>query len=311
LTDLSGQFLETGRFEEVLTVYNAVYSHSFSGKFRHEASSTLTYFFQSEDFTARIIDSLRISGRKNREEALRLVSMMKAHLVPRLMDSLEEEGDPNTRKFLLALLSDLGSDILPEVIRRLKDDRWYVKRNMLHLLRACGSPQYTRNIKSFLKHEDPRVTMETLKTLLHFRTPDSVPHLRVFLRSADESLRQQAVQLCGAYKVKEGVPHLIELLKKKDLFGYAIEEKFSVVKALGDIGDTRTLDPFVRIMGSTPRFRKGDLDELKLEILRNVVQFPPESLKPLLETGQKSSNGKVRQASAYLMKKLVLKEKEA
>jgi hypothetical protein len=311
LTELSGEFLETGRFEEVLTVYNAVYSHSFSGKFRHEAASTLTYFFQSEDFMNRIIDSLRILGSKNREEAVRLVRMMKAHLVPRLMDSLEEEGEPNTRKFLLALLSDLGSDILPEVVRRLKDDRWYVKRNMLHLLRSCGTPQHTAHIKGLLKHEDPRVTMETLRTLLHFRTPDSVPHLRVFLRSADESLRLQAVQLCGAYKMKEGVPHLIDILKKKDRFGYAIEEKFSVVKALGDIGDSRALDHFIGIMGSTPRFRKGDLDELKLEILRNVVRFPPASLKPLLETGQKSSSEKVRHASGYLMKKLVLKEEEA
>jgi HEAT repeat protein len=274
-------------------------------------ASTLKYFFQSDDFITRIIGSLRVMGRKDREEALRLVRMMKVHLVPRLMDSLEEENEPNARKFLLALLADLGSDILPEVIRRLRDDRWYVKRNMLHLLRSCGTPQHTANVKSLLKHEDPRVTMEALRTLLHFQTPDSIPHLRVFLRSGDDSLRQQAVQLCGANRVREGVPHLIDLLRKKDRFGHAIEEKFSVVKALGDIGDTRALDPFVGIMGSTALFRKRDLDELKLEILRNVGHFPPEALKPLLQTGQKSSNGKVRHASAYLMKKLVLKEKEA
>jgi hypothetical protein len=303
LTELANEFVDTGRFEDALNVYVSIYSQSLSGKFRHEAGSTLLYFFQSGAFLDRVVEALRTWGRKDREGVLRLARALKAHLASPLLDALEAEDDPTERKFLLFVLSSLGSDIIPEVLRKLASGRWYTVRNMLYLVRACGSDAHVEAVRKFIKHRDPRVCMEALNALLRFRTQDSIPYLKFYLQSKDDSLRNGAVALSGIHRAKEAVPLLIGLLEKKDALGAGFHAKAPVVKALGEIGDPRAVPVLTDIVNAKALLRKGYLDELRAEIFRNLKNYPPASLKPLLEAGIASENEEIRSAGERLLKK--------
>ncbi len=306
LSELANAFLETGRFQELCDIYNALYSHSLSGRFKVEASSMLDYFYRSNEFISRLVEALKFWGRYDREGAVRLARVLKQCLLSPLLDALSTESDPSVRKFLLYVLSTFGSDVIPEAVRRLNDERWYVVRNMIYLLRECGGEkylkQYLNHIKRLAKDKNNKICIEALKTLLEFDTRIAPSYLKHYLRSKNFELRQQAVMLAGAYKVRDVVPYLIELLVKKDLFGTESYYKVSIVRTLAEIGDPRAIDPLKKVYNSKALLYRGILDELKTEIFRTLQSYPREAIRPLLELGVISKNKEIRSICENLLK---------
>lgn len=167
LSELVNVFLETGRFQELCDMY-IIYSQSLSGKFKTEALSMIQYFFRSEQFILQLIDALRFWGRFDREGTVRLARVLKLYLIRLLLDVLSETPDAEARKFFLFVLNNLGSDVIPEAVKRLNDKRWYVVRNMIFLIRECGGKEYLKHVRPFTRDKNKRVCIEALKTLLHY-----------------------------------------------------------------------------------------------------------------------------------------------
>jgi hypothetical protein len=305
LSELANAFLETGRFQELCDIYNALYSHSLSGRFKVESSSMLDYFYRSDQFISRLVEAFKFWGRYDREGAVRLARGLKQYLLSPLLDALSTESDPSVRKFLLYVISTFGSDVIPEAVRRLNDERWYVVRNMIYLLRECGGEKYLKqclnHIKRLAKDKNNKICIEAVKTLLEFDTPIAPSYLKHYLRSKNFELRQQAVMLAGSYKVKDAVPYLIELLVKKDPFGTESYYKVSIVKALAEIGDPRAVDPLKKIYNSKALLYRGILDELKIEIFRTLQSYPRIAIRPLLELGVNSKNKEIRSICENLL----------
>ncbi len=303
LSELADSFLETGRFQELCDIFNALYSHWLAGKFKTEALNMIEYFFRSEQFIKKLVDALKLWGRYDREGAIRLARVLKLSLINPLLDALSEESDSTARKFLLSLLSTLGSDVVPEAIKRLNDERWYVLRNMLCLIRQCGGKRSLEQVRKLARDKNKKVCMEAVKTLLHFGTPDALSYLRLYLENRDPEFRQQAIKLAGTYRVKAAVPHLIELLNKNDFLGTETYYKISVVKALAEIGDPRAIAPLERLYRSKRLFYRDALEGLKVEIFRNLHCYPPDAIGQMLELGLNSRNEEIRDISARLSKK--------
>ncbi|MBI5076711.1 MAG: HEAT repeat domain-containing protein [Nitrospirae bacterium] len=301
LSEFMNVFTETGRFEEILDTYNTLITHVLSGRFRNEASSIVDYFFHSEEFIARLVDAFRLWGRKDRDGAFRLARALRRTIVTPLFDVLDEEKDASMRKFLISMLEAIGSDVIPFALKRLNDNRWFVVRNMICIIRDCNATQQTEKIRKFLKHENGHVRMEALRTLLHFRTPDAIPQLRSCLQSEEQDIRTGAIRLAGSYRVKESVPYLIKYLEKRDLFGTEAYYKTDLVRALGEIGDVRAMEALEKICHARALFYRGDLEGLKVEIFRSLENYPLESVRKLIEFGLGSRNDEIHALSEKLL----------
>jgi hypothetical protein len=302
LVEQFGLFIDTGRFEDALNIYNSVYSQSFGGPFKVEASSTLQYVLQSDAFISRLIEAAKVAGRANRESFVRLSRALRHHLITPLINALVVEDNTAHRKFILTVLSALGSDVVPEALHRLNDKRWYVVRNMIYLIRNCGSTKDVEHIRKFGKYPDIRVCTEAVSTLLKFKTPDSVPYLISFLRSDNMELRRQALKLAASYKVRESVPTIIELLLKKDMLGADTYNKGPFVVTLGRIDDERALDAFMKVMNSKVLLYKDGLRNLKLDVLNNLGGFPKGKVKPILEKARDSKDEEVKALGEKLLR---------
>jgi hypothetical protein len=304
LTKISEQtdiLFSTGRLRQINAIYNVLYSHSLTGRFKTEALSMLEYFFRSSRFIFRLIEAIRLWGRNDREAALMLARNLGRYTMHPLLDALSEESEPSTRKLLLYVLSGLGSDVLPEALKMLNDERWYVARNMIYLIRECGGSQHAKQIRQFAKHKNKKVSFEAVRTLIHFNTPDAFSHLKLYLTSNDPDLRNQAVGLAGVYKVTDAVPYLLEMLKKKDIIGRDIDFKIQVIRTLGKIRDPRAVNVLIMLYNSRSIFFKGGFEELRVEIFRSLENYPVEPVKPLLQAGQKSKNDEIRNISEKLI----------
>jgi hypothetical protein len=302
LAELVRDFLETGRFLEVSDIYNTLYSHTLAGKYRQEAAGMLEFSFYSRDSIAKMIEAFKLWGRFEREGVVRLTAVLKRYLTDPLFDALSEEKDPSIRKFLLSVLIGFRTDIVPEAVRRLNDERWYVLRNMIYLIRECGGVKHVHQIKPFAKHADKRISVEAVKTLLHFNVPGTFPYVRLYLQSRDLELRDQVIRLAGIYRLKEAVPYLLEILEKKGLFGTEWHYKTSVVKALGDIGDPRAVVPLTRLYQSKTMLYGSFMEELKVEIFKSLSSYPQASVRSLVDQGLSSKNREIRAISEKLLR---------
>lgn len=302
LSELVDSFLDTGRFEEICTIYNTLYSLTLTGRFRDETTAMIGYSFSSEVSVARIVDAFRTWGRFDREGVMRLARVLKKYMNEPLLDALSEEADPAVRKFFLFVLSGFRSDVVPEALRRLNDSRWYVVRNMIYLLRECGGVKYMKQVKALAKHADRRIAFEAVKTLLHFNVPGAFSYVRIYLQSKDLDVRDQAIRLVGTYRVKEAVPYLIGILERRGLFGAEWYYKVAAVRALGEIRDPGALYTLARLARAKSLLFKGPVEKLKIEIFRSLENYPFASVRPLLEAGLTSGNKEIRAICEQMLK---------
>ena len=297
LSKMSGDYVDTGRFEDALNVLTAIHTHAFNGKFKQAAQGTVDYFYKGEDFLARVMTAARLWGRTNREEVTRLIRALRAQLIEPLLDALAEEKSASIRKFLLTVLSELGSDIMPGVLSRLRDKRWYVVRNMLILTARCGRPENDQDVRKLIKYPDRRVWVEALRALFTFKSRYAVPHLKVHLSSDNPEDRAMALKVAGAYQVKDSVPILLEWLGKKDMLGTGAFDKVAVVKALGEIGDPEVLPHLDKVLHSKPLLFKGYHDDLRTEIYRSLPGYPFQDVQYLFDEGLMDGIAEIRNIS--------------
>lgn len=290
------EFVETGRFREVRDIYDSL-AHVDD----EAAMEKAELMFHDREFTSGLVENLKLWGRKNREQATDLAKAMKPLLVGPLFDALLEEGNASTRKFLLSILSELGTEAVDEAVKRLADGRWFVLRNMLYLIRMCNGVEHAPLVRKFAGHENPKVGMEAVRTLLHFGAPDTGPLLAPYMESEDPEVRDWAVRLAGTYRLREALPHLTRLLEKKDILGPGADEKIAVIRALGKIGDEAAIGPLIKIYKAKTFLHKDYFDELRVEIFRNLGGYPRDALKPLLELGLGSKNKEIRSVSKRLL----------
>ena len=262
--------------------------------FSNITSDALRYY-NSPAFISRFVDSLRIIGRLMREEATMLCDYYAERILPYLMDALIEEESQANRRFLISLITHFGDKVIPEAIKRLGDNRWYVKRNILFILSECGGEEVLPHVRSYCRHDNHKVSFEAIKCLLKTGDSYGIDALKDSLRSENREITEQAIALAGAFRIREAVPDLVHMLRKKGISGSDFYEKIPVVKALGHIGDPRAVDALRDIASSKSLIFKGAIERLKEETYRTLKNYPYEDIKDLIERGLKSRNERIRE----------------
>jgi hypothetical protein len=296
LKELSYLFIETGRYKEVLRLIETVERNLSLKKFPKITSSILK-FIHSEEFILSIIDSLSVMGRQAREDAFKLVEYYGEEIIPTLYNALIEEESKGIRRFLLNIIIQLGASAIPEAVKRLGDNRWFVKRNMLYIMNECGGEDIIPYVRNYCHHENLKVRMEALKCLLKFRDRYAIETLRELINSDDTELSEQAVFLAGTFRLKELIPDLIKKLKRRGLTGTDYHSKIPIIRALGDIGDPTALDELRNILSMKSIIYKGVIEKLKEEIYKTLKNYPYSEVKDLVEAGLKSKNEVIKRES--------------
>lgn len=295
------QFMWTGQYGQIMKMVRVFETNTEKNRFPDITSEALQYYF-SPEFIATLIDSFRIMGRQMREEAWTLCEHYGDKIIAPLVDALVNEDSQIVRRFFMSILKLFGNEILPEVIKRLGDGRWFVKRNMLYLLGEINAGEALPHVRVYCRHENRKVSFEAIKCLLNAGDGYGVEAIREYLHSESRESVEQAVALSGAFRVRDVVPDLIQILRKRGISGADLYDKIPIVKALGDIGDTRAIDALKDLLGGKSFLFKGVAEKLKEEIFRTLRNYPYEDIKDLTEMGLKSKNEYIQEESLRLNK---------
>jgi hypothetical protein len=217
-----------------------------------------------------------------------------------LLENLAAEQDQKKRRRLFDLIVSLGSVIVPDATRMLRDTRWYVVRNMIVLLRRVGDKGSLPEIRRCAEDRDLRVRLEAIKTLL-VQDP-SVPRglLDKAILDKDPKLAESAVVLVGQYGIKEGTQPLLSILSRWDLFGSQRSLRLKALKALADLGDASVLPRLERFFGG------GFLPPIALEERRAAFKalegYPEDARRPFVDKGLYSKDSAIRDACQRLLR---------
>lgn len=303
LSQLVEACADKGEFYKVLDVYTTLRTHSLQGKSGNYATGIIRNIFASDHFNARLIDALRTHGRKYRNTAEKLTRALRWFLVPYLLDALSEEEDTSKRRFMITLLTSARGEVIPHILKRLRDSRWYVLRNMLLLIRECHGRAHAEEIRDFLDHSVPLVQLEALRTLLSFQDKHGEPAVLKFLESDDEQLRKGAAWLAGAHRVKSSVSRLVRVLNEKDLRGKKFHIKKTIIRSLGRIADASVVGHLHRLCTSPKLVHRDDYDRMRIEVFKSLHNYPLTAVKPLVDYGMISGNREIVEISTKLLQR--------
>lgn len=186
------------------------------------------------------------------------------------------------RKLLAAALVALGPPAIAPLIAMLKDERWYVVRNMVAILGELRSAECVAALKKPLYHDDVRVRKEVIRALMKIGGEQAVLTLLPLLDEPDEGVVRHTILSLGLMRSRDAVPALLRLLERRDLLLKELGIKKETVTALGRIGDRRVTGQLVKMLGSRSWLVMGRWLGLKITVATTLGVLGDEAALPAL-----------------------------
>ncbi len=292
LKNQTEHMLWTGEYKLIQDAIETIKSNR--DRFSQISENILEHFY-SPAFITQLVKSFRMLGKERRKEISDICSYYDKKIIPYLIDALAEEDSMSIRRFLIDLLKQFGDKIVHEIIKRLNDERWFVKRNMLYLLSETDSREVIEYIRPYCRDENPKVNIAALKCLLNVGDRFAIDIIKEYLSSNEKEKIEQSILLSSSYKIKEVVGDLVNLLLKKALSVVDLENKIPIIKALGEIGDPEAVDALREVVSTKSLFFGETVERIKEEVYKTLKNYPYESIKDLVERGIKSKNNIIRE----------------
>ncbi|MBI4538845.1 MAG: hypothetical protein HY704_04955 [Gemmatimonadetes bacterium] len=173
----------------------------------------------------------------------RIIDHLGVDAASAMLEVLSTSRSRFVRRHLFDRLPRVGPEVLPHLVARLNDPRWYVVRNMLGLIRQVGVWPDGFDSGPYLRHSEARVRIEAFKLALT-RPEERERAITTALRDADPRLVALALDAAedGCPPAAEGV--LVKLAR-------AVEEppehRSAAIRALANLGSPRALATLVQL----------------------------------------------------------------
>jgi len=283
LESLFRVFLDGGNFAEALELVDRLRDLEFDGSIERLADVETIH---------NLVEQMHSAPPETASIIQKLAERMGVAAAHMLLIALAEENNLGRRRRLFDFAVSLGPAIVPAATRFLADDRWFVVRNVIILLRSVEDRTSLPEIRRSAEHADLRVRMEAIKSL--FALDSTVPSdiLDKAIHAADSKLAETAITLVGNYGIQEAVQPLLRMLDGNDVFGARRGLRLRAIKALGELADPAALQQLERF------FRDSWLPwPSKVErraAYESLASYPDAARAPYLERGLASRDAAIR-----------------
>jgi hypothetical protein len=161
---------------------------------------------------------------------------------------LGEERDRQVRARMCQVLARVGPSIVATLVGWLEDSRWFLVRNVVHILGKIGDDTAFNSVLRLLGHPHMRVRIEALRTLALMDPTRAARPIVPLSRDADPEVRLEAIRALGALRRDEALPALRDVAAgaagSADLS--LREEAVEALAALGTAGACEALEALAR-----------------------------------------------------------------
>ena len=243
----------------------------------------------------RTVEKLDSQGPASVSEFLALAHDLGAAALDWLTLTLSESQARMTRQLVAEAIAVRAQDDPTRLSPWLNDPRWYVVRNVVHILGWVGGPAVVPLLQVAVRYPDPRVTAEVVTALQGVELRLARPVLIKALEGADTKLFCQILQQLSAARDPAVARYVTAFIAQEKFLQRHIEERRAIYAAIASTGGDEVVAELDEAMNG------GNWFDREQEVHRHAVARclarigTPKALQAL-EAGAQSRRAPVRQA---------------
>ncbi|MEQ1831564.1 MAG: HEAT repeat domain-containing protein [Candidatus Eisenbacteria bacterium] len=243
----------------------------------------------------RTVEKLDSQGPASVSEFLALAHELGPAALDWLTLTLSESQARMTRQLVAEAIAVRAQDDPTRLSPWLNDPRWYVVRNVVHILGWIGGPPVVPLLQSAVRYPDPRVTSEVVTALQGIELRLARPVLIKAMEGADTKLFCQILQQLSAARDPAVARYVTAFLAQEKFLQRHIEERRAIYAAIASTGGDEVVTELDEAMNG------GNWFDREQEVHRHAVARclarigTPKALQAL-EAGAQSRRAPVRQA---------------
>jgi len=228
------------------------------------------------------------------EDFKEYVSVLGTGAIPKLIELLGNLQTIQGRKKAIMALTFVGRRDIKAVAKGLADQRWFVVRNVVLVLRETKDKKALEYIARALGHEEPRVRREAIKGISDLKGLKYIDRLVDHLHDEDQGVKVSAAAALGKLRNMMGLDALIARVTEKAM----LEEDPVLLKKFFEAIASFKYDDVIGfledILRKNPFFGRAAYNELKEAAIHCVGMLGDPRANDLLE---ELADSKVKQIS--------------
>ena len=189
------------------------------------------------------------------------IELLDESAITPLVKVLGELKTLRVREKITEALIRLGRKDIRTLAKALNDERWYVVRTIIHILRTIGDKRAIEYFLNGIRHTDVRVRKEAIRSLGELGSQEVLQHLRECLYDPDEGIRIAAAEAIGAIGSEEAKKIILKKILDKTFNEGDIEEKKKIYEVLSRWKDLEVFNFLIGILKKKPFFKKAETYE--------------------------------------------------
>lgn len=211
-----------------------------------------------------------------------------------LTTMLAESQQQRTRRPLARAIAELVREHPERLLPWMSDERWYVVRNVVHILGWIGGDDVAVHLKAATQHPEVRVRREVVAALNSASADLSRPILLGMLGTAEPRLFHAILQQLSQMRDPTVAHHLVEIVRDDRFHDRSDEDKRAVFMALAGQGDN-----VIAVLEE--ELHRGGLFTHGLEphwqsVARCLARIGTPAARAAIEDGLRSNKAGIRKA---------------
>ena len=235
--------------------------------------------------------------------ALDYFLLLQRNSIPHLCELLGNLSGSKPRRIICDALSKVGKNGIELMTPFLKDNRWYLVRNIVYILGRIGRKEAVQYIGKALRHEDMRVRREALQALGLIGGSEAMQYMVDALDDPDIKIRGIATLNLGRMG-EEALPPIMKKMGSKEFFKKDLAEIKSYFKAIGMIRSDHPIPLLYSLLERRKWFGRAKADEIRGCAIDTLIRIGTEEAREVLEMGTKSSDESLREACGRALMQL-------
>jgi hypothetical protein len=211
LEEVVGEALARGRLELaarlLATIWETVHGGGSRSREQVQRLTLLQQRLGGRTHVALLGGLLRQHGSTEQHLSLtaQYLGLVAREAIQEFIALLAEERDRQVRARMCQVLAKVGPSIVPILVEWVEDPRWYLVRNVVHILGKIGDETAFSPVVTLLSHSHARVRIEAVRALALIAPDRAAASLVTVSGDSDPEVRLEAVHALGALRREEAV----------------------------------------------------------------------------------------------------------
>ncbi len=248
----------------------------------------------------RAVERLDQQGPASVSEFIKLAHELGAPSLDWLTLTLSESQARMTRQIVAEAIAVRAQEDPTRLAPWLSDPRWYVVRNVVHILGWVGGPAVVPMLLTAVRYHDTRVTTEVVTALHGIEPRLARPVLIKALEGADTKLFCQILQQLSAARDPAAARYITAYIAQEKFLQRPVDERRAIYAAIASTGGDEVVSELEAAMNGGNWFDR-DQEVHRHAVARCLARIATPRALAALEAGAQSRRAPIRQACIAAM----------